>query len=288
MLRYTPASIGTSNMSNKQQDLPIGIFDSGMGGLTILRELKQQLPNESFIYLGDTARLPYGTKGSETVIQYAMQMARILIKRKVKCLVVACNTATAAALSYLQEQFPDLPILGVIEPGAKAALLASQNKHIAVIATESTIASNAYQQCLLRLAPDTQVLNIACNLFVALAEEACINNEISHATIRYYLSEVINTHCDTIVLGCTHFPVLKTSIQDFLGDISIIDSASVTAQTVKSLLEEHALQTNQTSPELGFLVTDLPTRFIRIGQLFLGDEINPGSVHLVDVFDGCD
>jgi len=267
-----------------KNSLPIGIFDSGMGGLTVLRELKKHLPNESFVYLGDTARLPYGTKSPETVKRYALQMANLLGDHHIKLMVVACNTATATALPYLQQQFPDITIIGVVEPGARAAVAATNNNHVAVLATETTINAGIYQQTLRQLNSDINVVTQSCGLFVALAEEGCIDDEVALAVAKKYLTPIQqDNHCDCVVLGCTHFPVLINSLRSVLGDdVNIVNSATATAETVQTTLQQLNLN-NQRGGSLKFFVTDLPERFIRVGAIFLGETINPDDVRLVDL-----
>ena len=191
---------------NKSQ-LAIGVFDSGMGGLTVLRALRAALPQESFIYLGDTARLPYGTKSPDTVKQYAVQMARVLVERRIKALVIACNTATTAALPHLQALMPDLLVLGVVAPGANAAVVATRNNNIAVMATETTIAAQAYHRLIHEKIPNATVSSRACSVLVALAEEGMVDNAIARAALQHYLTDFIDE--DTLLLGCTHFPVFK-------------------------------------------------------------------------------
>ena len=274
------------NKPTEKNNLPIGIFDSGMGGLTVLKELMQQLPKESFIYLGDTARLPYGTKSPETVRRYSEQMASILIQQNIKLLVVACNTASAAALPFLEEQFPELPILGVIKPSALLAVKTTRNKTIAVLATEATIASQVYQNTIRDLCEDANVITQSCSLFVALAEEGCIDDDIVKAAIKKYIQPIVDMPdpCDTVLLGCTHFPVLSKPIQRFLGpNIAIINSANATAAAVEALLNKLKLRNSTNNATARFLVTDLPERFIRIGKLFLEREINSSAVDLIDV-----
>lgn len=265
---------------------PIGLFDSGMGGLTVLSALQKQLPNESFHYLGDTARLPYGTKSHDTVIHYAIAMTKQLVAQNIKMLVVACNTATTAALPTLQSLYPDLPIIGVVEPGARAAVKATNNNHIAILATETTIASEIYQQTLLSLSPGLRLVTQPCGLFVALAEEGCVDDDIARSAVKKYLLPVINHdyECDTLILGCTHFPVLKKPIQAILGEgIHLIDSAKATADTVRDKLQTlNLLNQGNQAGETKFYVTDLPERFIRVGKLFLGKTIANESVQLID------
>ncbi len=273
-------------MEETKNDWPIGIFDSGMGGLTVLHELINKLPAEHFIYLGDTARLPYGTKSQETVLHYATLMATLLVKRGIKLLVVACNTATAAALPELKKLFPDLPIIGVIEPGARAALHATQSGHVALLATETTIHSGAYQQTLLSMDASIRISAYACGLFVALAEEGCVDDALAQCAVQKYLAPLRHekSACDTVILGCTHFPVLSKPISQFLGsEIRVINSAFETAQMVANTLSQRQLQRPCDGPfSCHYLVTDLPERFRRLGALFLQRTIDVGSVELVD------
>ena len=268
-------------------ELPIGVFDSGMGGLTVLKQLSEVLPNESFIYLGDTARLPYGTKSQDTVVQYAKQMAQKLISKGIKCLVIACNTATTSALDALRQLYPQLPIIGVIEPGAIAAVTASKKQSILVLATETTVRSGVYQRTICRLEPKAQVAAKACGLFVALAEEGCIADEVTDAVLRKYLPPSQTLEQDCILLGCTHFPVLAVQIQKHQPGVTIVDSAIETAKAVKAELHQAKLISKTGSlGQISYLVTDLPERFARIGQIFLGKSISLASVELVSAGSG--
>ena len=266
--------------------LPIGVFDSGMGGLTVLRELVNHLPNESFLYLGDTARLPYGTKSQETVVRYASQMALLLVTQGIKLLVLACNTASTAALPYLQKQFPDIPIIGVVEPGARAAVNATKNNKVALLATDTTIQSGIYQNMLRSLNPAIAIITQTCGLFVALAEEGCINDDIALLVTQKYLEPVINNnhhHCDSVILGCTHFPVFMQSFSTIFGTgVNIINSATATAETVKLIVKKMNLESTTPQPTISFFVTDAPQRFIRVGEIFFGQYINPETVQLID------
>jgi glutamate racemase len=268
--------------------LPIGVFDSGVGGLTVLRALQQQLPHESFLYLGDTARLPYGTKSQETVIAYAKQAASILIERGIKFLVVACNTATALALPALQKQFPELTIVGVLEPGAKAACEASSNHHIAVIATEATVKAEGYQKAIKAINPQATVVAEGCSLFVALAEEGWLEGEIVEAVAARYLEPLLFTNSDykpdTLILGCTHFPALIEPIKKVAGkNIKVIDSAHSTASVVAAKLKQlNLLNDSQQPGQTHLMVTDAPTRFARVARHFLGKELQSHQVELVD------
>lgn len=261
--------------------LPIGVFDSGMGGLTVLRALRAAMPQESFIYLGDTARLPYGTKSPNTVKHYAVQMTRILIERNIKALVIACNTATTAALTHLQAMLPELPVIGVVEPGAESAVKATNNQRIAVLATETTIASQAYQLTIQAQIPKAIIRNRVCSLLVALAEEGMTDNAIAEATLKHYLTDLSDE--DTILLGCTHFPVFKPLLNRLLpSGITIVDSAEATAAACLNLLKAQNLLSTSPSPQLQYLVTDSVKRFQSIGEIFLGQALVQADIEQVD------
>jgi glutamate racemase len=263
----------------------IGIFDSGMGGLTVMRALKAKLPGESFLYLGDTARLPYGTKSAETVTRYALQAARALLAQEIKLLVVACNTASAAALPALDAALAPLPVVGVIAPGAAAAVKAAPAGPIAVIATEGTVKGGAYVQAIQAIAPRMPVVQQAAPLFVALAEEGIRAGEIARLAAERYLKPLLATlpRPKGLVLGCTHFPVLKDVIAQVVGaDVAIIDSAETTAEAVAGILAERKLLAAGPGRQR-FLCTDAPGRFAHLGEVFLGEAIDPGAVALVDL-----
>jgi len=266
---------------------PIGVFDSGVGGLTVLRELRRCLPHEDFVYLGDTARLPYGTKSAGSIRQYSLQAARLLHERGVKCLVVACNTASAVALDALAAEFAPTPVLGVLEPGAAAACRATRSGRIAVLATESTVRGGAYQAAIARLRPDAVVTARACPLFVALAEEGWTEGPIVEGVIHRYLDEVFaaNPAPDTLVLGCTHFPVLAPALRKVLGeDVAIVDSAATTAAALAAALDRHGLRRpGGAAGRVELLATDGPDRFARVGAVFLGQPLAPAAVEIVDL-----
>lgn len=269
-------------MNSKQ--LAIGVFDSGMGGLTVLRSLRAFLPRESFIYLGDTARLPYGTKSPDTVKQYATQMAKILIERRIKALVIACNTATTAALPYLQEMLPDIPVLGVVAPGAAAVVAATQNQRIVVLATETTIASKAYQELIMQQLPNAVINTRACSVLVALAEEGMVDNDVAREALKHYLKDIRDE--DAILLGCTHFPVFKSLLSNLLPEgVAIVDSAQATAISLHSVLNNLDLLNNtpETPAKINYLVTDSVNRFQSVGAIFLGEPLQLGDIELVDV-----
>lgn len=266
---------------------PIGVFDSGVGGLTVLRALRERLPGESFLYLGDTARLPYGTKSAETVCRYAEQAASILVEHGVKALVIACNTASSVALEHLRRRFAPLPVFGVIEPGAKAAVAASRRGEILVIATEGTVRGGAYERAIRALRPAAAVISTPCPLFVALAEEGWVDGPIAEAIARRYLEPILagRPEIDALVLGCTHFPVLHQAIGAVTGpDVTLVDSAATTAAVVAASVEEGLLGASRApSREVRFLATDAPQRFARVGAVFLGEAIAPTAVELVDL-----
>jgi glutamate racemase len=265
---------------------PIGIFDSGMGGLTVMRALKARLPQESFVYLGDTARLPYGTKSADTVTRYALQASAALMGHGIKLLVVACNTASAAALPALGGQLAPLPVVGVIEPGAGAAIAAAPEGPIAVIATEGTVRGGAYVRAIQDAAPNMPVVQQACPLFVALAEEGLTSGEIVRLAAQRYLAPLLATmpHPRALVLGCTHFPVLKQVIAEVAGpDVALVDSAETTAAAVEAVLRARNLLSAGPAAAPVFLATDAPGRFAHLGEIFLGEPIDPGQVTLVDL-----
>jgi glutamate racemase len=259
---------------------PIGIFDSGIGGLTVLAALRALLPDERLLYLGDTARLPYGTKSAETVIRYARRAAAYLAEHDVKLLVVACNTASAAALEPLAESTP-VPVIGVVRPGARAAAAATSGS-VGVIGTESTIASRAYERALHALDPSLDVRAEACPLFVPLAEEGWFDHEVTRAVARIYLEPLVRANIDTLILGCTHYPLLRGAIAGALGDgVRLVDSAAATAAEVAAVVARDGLAGSGGGVHL--LVTDAAVRFARLAGLILGDSAAP--LELVDLAD---
>jgi glutamate racemase len=267
---------------------PIGVFDSGIGGLTVLKALAARLPQESFLYLGDTARLPYGTKTAATVERYALQAVAELVRRGVKAVVVACNTASAAALPALRAAHPELPIIGVIEPGAAAAVAATRSGRIAVIATEGTVRGGAYQRAITQLRPDARITAIAATLFVALAEEGWTGGEVARATAQRYLAPLLAdaaTAPDVLVLGCTHFPPLAGVISEVTGEsVRIVDSAVTTAEALAALLvSRDAVDQGGAPGAVRFLVTDGEERFARVGPVFFGRGIQPADIERVDL-----
>lgn len=264
-------------------NVAIGVFDSGVGGLTVLRALRRELPACDFIYLGDTARLPYGTKSPASVERYAEQAADALVARGLSCLVIACNTASAVALPTLRERYAPLPVIGVIEPGAAAACAATRSGRIAIIATEGTVRVGAYESAIRQLRPDASVLAAACSLFVALAEEGWTEGDILERVAARYLTPLLSAQPapDVLLLGCTHFPVLAATLQRVAGPgITIVDSAATTAAAVRERVGE---ATPRAAGRLTLLATDGAARFARVGAAFLGEPIDESSVELIDL-----
>ncbi len=268
---------------------PIGIFDSGVGGLTVYRALKRALPHENFLYLGDTARLPYGTKTSDTITLYSLQAAKTLIEAGVKFLVIACNTATSSALLLLQKTYPDLPIIGVIEPGADAALTVSSGHPFAVIATPATVRSQAYEKAILARDPHARIRVKATPLLVAIAEEGLIQGEITEKILHHYLDEWLNLaepdRPHTLILGCTHFPVLMGALRRVVGQkMQIIDSAETVAAQVSSYFKQHpALANSKGQGNSEFWVTDGIERFENVAHIFLDEPILSHQIKWMDL-----
>ncbi|MEQ9519370.1 MAG: glutamate racemase [Parvibaculum sp.] len=266
----------------------IGVFDSGMGGLTVARALRERLPHEDIVYLGDTARLPYGTKSPETVTAYALQATRALMKHDVKMVVIACNTASSVALEPLSRDLAPLKVMGVVEPGARAGLAATKTGRIGVLATESTVKGGAYLRAIEKYGPATKVVQQPCALFVALAEEGWTDGSIAEAAATRYLLPLFENKDeapDTLILGCTHFPVLAPSIARVLGNqVTLVDSAATTAAAVADALIEGGIANEDGRPGRNqFLATDGTERFARLGGLFFGQAIAPEEVELVDL-----
>lgn len=263
---------------------PIGVFDSGVGGLTVYRAIKQHLPNERVIYLGDTARIPYGTRSPSTVRRYAHQDASFLIKHDVKMMVVACNTISSVALESLTKSFR-VPILGVIEPGAKMAVKCTRNRKVGVIATEATVESSAYQKAIKTIAPEIEVFAQACPLFVSLAEEGWGEHEATRLIAKEYLEPLVMSGIDTLVLGCTHYPILRGTIQAIVGErVQLLDSGECAAAEVKKILDADRLASSTIPSESDvFYVTDSGQRFCRIANLFLDNPIE--RLVAVDIWD---
>jgi glutamate racemase len=253
---------------------PIGVFDSGIGGLTVLKELIELLPGEDFIYLGDTARLPYGTKSNEVIVRYSRENTEFLLAKGIKLLVVACNTSSAVALGEIARDTM-VPVIGVIEPGASAAVKASRTGKIGVIGTEATIASGAYTRAIQSLKPHAEIYTRACPLLVPLVEEGWTDNEIAERTVTHYLESLKSSGIDTLLLGCTHYPLLRSVFERALGRrVKIVDSAIATAAAVRQKLAALKLaRRGSAAGAQSFFVTETPDRFVRVGRRFIGPRV---------------
>ena len=254
---------------------PIGVFDSGLGGLTVVQALRTRLPHESIIYVGDTARVPYGPKSPDTVRRYAREIADWLVGQGVKAMVVACNTATAHALPHLREVLR-IPVIGVVEPGARAAVREDHDGHIGVIGTEGTIASGAYERAIRAIAPNVTITARACPLFVPLVEEGWLDRDVTRIVAREYLQPLVDDRVDAVVLGCTHYPLLKPVLREILGaGVALIDSAEETASETARILRETGVEApHGARAALRCAVTDAPDAFLRQAVRFLGEPLD--------------
>jgi len=260
---------------------PIGVFDSGLGGLTVAHAIMRRLPGESLVYFGDTARVPYGPKSPDTVRRYSREIAAFLLDQGVKAIVVACNTATAHALPMLRDVL-DVPVIGVVEPGARAAVHASRTGRIGVIATEGTIRSGAYVRAIQQALPDARVTALACPLFVPLVEEGWTDHEATRLVAHEYLEPFAREGVDTLVLGCTHYPLIKPLIAEVVGPrVRLIDSAEETAADTERMLAEHGLASSSADVSHRFVASDDPQQFLALGQRFLGDAIERVEIRSV-------
>lgn len=260
---------------------PIGIFDSGLGGLTVAHAIFEHLPGDATIYFGDTARVPYGPKSADTVRRYSGEIADWLLGQGVKAIVIACNTSTAHALTPLQERSP-VPVIGVIEPGARAAVAASEGRPIGVIGTAGTIGSGAYERAIARIAPDATVVAAACPLFVPLVEEGWFDHPATRLIAEQYLAPLRARGVGTLVLGCTHYPLLAPLLQEIIGpEVRLIDGGAETARGLAALLREQGLEAPETEPagvSHRFAVSDDPARFALVGSRFLGERLTGAEV----------
>ena len=250
---------------------PIGVFDSGLGGLTAVRELFRQLPHESVLYFGDTARLPYGNKSKETVTRFSVEIASFLVRQNVKCLVVACNTASSHALETLQARF-DLPVIGVIEPASRAAVAASPHGRIGVVGTLATVGSGAFAHEIARLAGGATVIQRACPLFVPLVEEGWLDHRVTRLVAEEYLAELRNAHLESLILGCTHYPMLVPLIAELMGPgVRLVDSGAEAARATAALLAERGQLADNREAHHRFFLSDEPRRrsFARVAESFL-------------------
>src|SRR4030042_1313312 len=257
-----------------RKDRPIGVFDSGIGGLTVLKEIIKELPNEGTIYLGDTARVPYGIRSQETIIRYSFENTKFLFSRDIKLLVIACNTASSISLDAIKNRI-SIPVIGGMEPGAKAAVKATRNKKVGVIGTEATVRSNSYTKAIKAIDGSIEVFGLSCPLFVPLVEEGWTEGNIVTLIAQQYLKEIKDKGIDTVVLGCTHYPLLKKVIAGVMGKgIRLIDSAVETSHEIKTMLDVIDLNRKQKGmPLREFYVTDSPERFLKVGGNFLGQKI---------------
>jgi glutamate racemase len=258
---------------------PIGVFDSGLGGLTVVGAIMARLPHESLIYFGDTARVPYGPKSPDTVRRYSHEISRWLLGQGVKAIVVACNTSTAHALEELQDQLP-VPVIGVIEPGARAAVAAAGFHPVGVIGTAGTIRSKAYDRAIQALKPDAEIITRACPLFVPLVEEGWLNHPATELVAQEYLHPVRGKNIRALVLGCTHYPLLRPLIQEVVGErVKLIDSGAETAAALEEVLTSNDLAAPaDATPTYRFVVSDDPERFQRVGRGFLGHRVDQAEV----------
>jgi glutamate racemase len=264
---------------------PLGVFDSGIGGLTVVRALLQHLPSENIVYFGDTARVPYGPKSPQVVREYAAQDTDVLLQHDVKMIVIACNTVSAMALDVVQKRAM-VPVIGVIHPGAEAAVRATRKKRVGVIGTIGTIGSQAYTNAIRQADSSVQVFGQACPLFVPLAEEGWINHKATELVAKEYLFPLTLEKIDTLVLGCTHYPLLRDVISNVLhNSVTLIDSGEATALAVATMLDQNGMRnTSKEKPNLKFFVSDLPQKFTEIGERFLGQKL--GRVQRVAAFAG--
>lgn len=253
---------------------PIGVFDSGIGGLTVVKEILKELPNESIVYLGDTARVPYGTRGKQIIQKFSLELANFLLKRKVKFLVVACNTISSISLREIQK-ISQVPAIGVIDGAAETAVSVTKTNAVGIIGTPATISSKSYEKAIKKLSPKVRIISQACPLFVPLAEEGLVDNKATLFIAEKYLKAFKNTKIDTLILGCTHYPILKKVIQKIMGkNISLVDSAKPTALKLKEILEKNGLVNGKSKVKYEFFVTDAPERVKKVATTFLGQALN--------------
>lgn len=270
------------NISDLSRNKPIGVFDSGIGGLTVLKALQARFPHEDYIYIGDTARLPYGTKSRETVVKYSEGIAGHLLAQDVKAIVVACSTASTQALNEVQSLAGNVPVIGMVEPSAMAAVSATRNGHIGVIATVGTTRNGAYVRALQSRSPDIAVSSVACQMLVALAEEGWAEGDIPCAVLSKYLDKVFDSPSapDTLILGCTHFPVFAPLLRDILGEnVALINTGEAAAEALTPYVHRDTGHMGQST----FYVTDDPLRFAESAAKFFGHCLSEGDVHLMDI-----
>jgi glutamate racemase len=253
--------------------LSIGMFDSGVGGLTVLKEVKKLLPFEHIVYFGDTARVPYGNRSPQAVTKYALESALFLLTKGIKLLAIACNTSSALALHLLQKKFP-IPVIGVIDPCAKEVVTSTKNKKVGVIGTKATIKSGAYEKSIHKLDPEIKVFSRSCPLFVPIAEEGLENDEVAHLMAEKYLKDLSQSNIDTLVMGCTHYPILEDVIKKVMGKrVSIVNAGRETAKEIKSILEKKKILNDKGKGGCEYFVTDSPESFEEIGRRILKEPL---------------
>lgn len=264
---------------NEKETAPIGVFDSGVGGLTVVREITRQLPGENIVYFGDTARVPYGSKSKDNIIRFSRQIIRFLQTKQVKAIVIACNTASALALDVVRSEF-DVPIIGVVVPGARAAVEATKNLHVGVVGTDATVRSKVYTKNITDMNPEISVIEKACPLFVPLVEEGFKDHNVTEEIIDYYLNPLKSSEIDTMILGCTHYPLLRSKIREYMGDkIQIVNPAYETAMDLKHILEEQDMVNKQS--EQGyceFYVSDAADKFTQFANSVMPYDISTTKV----------
>lgn len=273
---------GEQNVSmENRKTAPVGVFDSGVGGLTVAREISRQLPNENIVYFGDTARVPYGSKSQNTIIRFSEQIIRFLKTKDVKAIVIACNTASALALDAVRDEF-DLPIMGVVIPGARAAVEATKNRIVGVVGTDATVQSGMYTKVIHGMAPDISVIEKACPLFVPLVEEGFKEHPVTGEIIEYYLESMRSTDIDAMILGCTHYPLLRSRIREYMGDkIQIVNPAYETAMDLKRLLKEQGMANDGATPQhsrYSFYVSDAAEKFRRFANTVMPFDVPTTNV----------
>ena len=260
---------------------PVGVFDSGVGGLTVAREISRQLPKENIVYFGDTARVPYGSKSQNTIIRFSEQIIRFLKTKQVKAIVIACNTASALALDAVRDEF-DIPIMGVVIPGARAAVEATKNRHVGVVGTDATVQSGMYTKVIREMAPDITVTEKACPLFVPLVEEGFKEHVVTQEIIEYYLESMKHTDIDAMILGCTHYPLIRSKIREYMGDrIQIVNPAYETAMDLKKMLEERGMANDGTTEQhsrYSFYVSDAAEKFRRFANTVMPFDVPTTNV----------
>ena len=260
---------------------PIGVFDSGLGGLTVLKEIIKVLPNENIVYFGDTARVPYGPRSKETIMEYTFQAINFLISKNVKAIVIACNTATARCLKEANEKY-NIPIIGVIEAGARTASYSTKNKIVGVIGTEGTVNSKAYDKEIKKIDNEIKIVSKACPLFVPIIEEGWADTEVAHLTAKEYLKELLEQDIDSLVLGCTHYPILKKTIGDIVGEnIKLVNPAKETAKDLSTILKQQNILRDKSDATYEYYVSDIPEKFISIGQQFIKRDMD--DVEKIDI-----